>query len=229
MVPQGLISVLLILANIVLDYAQESKIIPVFVRRNNSRRCRPTPPDIYGPYYEPRTKRLTQYCTGDKDSYYNHTLTVHGHVYADDCRTGIPNTKIEVWQADVDGRYHWTDCRGYIMTDRNGYYEFTTVNPGRYTIDRAHRDTRPRHIHYKVHGGREFMGVVTQMYFRGDPFLGNDDPCRICSSERNELITRPSLYCRKGVCMKTVKFDIVLERKPRGRESPTEMFNVIKV
>lgn len=115
------------------------------------------------------------------------------------------------------------------MTDRNGYYEFTTVNPGRYTIDRAHRDMRPRHIHYKVHGGRDFMGVVTQMYFRGDPFLGNDDPCKICSSERNELITRPRLYCRKGVCMKTVKFDIVLERKPRGQDSPTEMFNVIKV
>lgn len=36
MVPQGLISVLLILANIVLDYAQESKIIPVSTQAFNA-------------------------------------------------------------------------------------------------------------------------------------------------------------------------------------------------
>lgn len=36
MVPQGLISVLLILANIVLDYAQESKIIPVSTQAFNT-------------------------------------------------------------------------------------------------------------------------------------------------------------------------------------------------
>lgn len=197
-----------------------------FTRR--PRQCRPTPPDIYGPYYQARSNRLTQYCTGDPESYYNHTLTVHGHVYEDDCRTGIPNTKIEVWQADVDGKYHNRDCRGYIVTDGNGYYEFTTVNPGRYVINK-NEDMRPRHIHYKVHGGRNFMGVVTQMYFRGDPYLGTEDPCKICSSERNELITRPRLYCRKGDCMKTVKFDIVLERKTPGQDGPREMFNVIKV
>lgn len=113
------------------------------------------------------------------------------------------------------------------MTDGNGYYEFTTVNPGRYVINK-NEDMRPRHIHYKVHGGRNFMGVVTQMYFRGDPYLGTEDPCKICSSERNELITRPRLYCRKGDCMKTVKFD-VLERKTPGQDGPREMFNVIKV
>lgn len=36
MVPQGLISVLLILANIVLDYAQEFKIIPVSTQAFNA-------------------------------------------------------------------------------------------------------------------------------------------------------------------------------------------------
>lgn len=57
------------------------------------------------------------------------------------------------------------DCCGYIMMDRNGYYEFIIVNFGRYIIDWVYRDMRLCYIYYKVYGGWEFMGVVMQMYF----------------------------------------------------------------
>ncbi|XP_061183536.1 protocatechuate 3,4-dioxygenase beta chain-like [Saccostrea echinata] len=187
--------------------------------------CKPTPADIYGPYYITHSNRLIQYCTGNPRSYYNRTLTVHGHVLGEDCKI-IPDTKIEIWQADVNGKYHSKDCRGYIITDKNGYYEFTTVHPGRYSIIQGQTYTRPRHIHFKVHGGLDHMGVVTQMYFKGDPYLGMNDGCRGCSSGKDQLQTRPELFCDNNLCIITVKFDIVLQTKPHGQHS-RDMFNVL--
>jgi protocatechuate 3,4-dioxygenase beta subunit len=153
---------------------------------------------------------------------------VHGHVLQEDCQTGISGTVVELWQADVDGTYHGADCRGYITTDQNGLYEFSTVHPGRYAIDHKEQLFRPRHIHFKVHGGSYHVGVVTQMYFTGDPYLGEKDACQECSSGKKELRTKPRLFCDNHLCIAIVKFDIVLRRKPFDRQILGNMFNVVK-
>jgi len=68
---------------------------------------------------------------------------VHGHVLDEDGR-GVPNTLLEIWQANACGRYiHVRDQHpapldpnftgaGRAQSDATGYYKFTTVKPGAY-------------------------------------------------------------------------------------------------
>ncbi|KAK3090707.1 hypothetical protein FSP39_013908 [Pinctada imbricata] len=177
--------------------------------------CRPTPHDIVGPYYFPRPPPLIQYCTGDPESHRLENMIVRGHVYKADCLTPLPRVRIEVWQADHAGVYQFsTQCRGFIRTDALGYYEFSTIHPGQYTIDRQNLMYRPSHIHFRVFGRRRHKGLITQLYFAGDPYLGRNDSCSICSSGNPDLIKQPKQLCDDAdkYCMDVVDFDIVLER-----------------
>lgn len=72
------------------------------------------------------------------------------------------------------------------------------------------------------------IGVITQMYFKGDPYLGLKDACKECSSRKKELRTKPRLFCNSHLCIATVKFDIVLRRKPSGWQIQRELFNVVR-
>jgi catechol 1,2-dioxygenase len=57
----------------------------------------------------------------------------------------LPNTLIEIWQANKAGLYdtdkpgNFTEhvdfhLRGMLLTDQQGNYEFETIMPGRYPI-----------------------------------------------------------------------------------------------
>ncbi|KAK3091004.1 hypothetical protein FSP39_016391 [Pinctada imbricata] len=170
----------------------------------------PTPPDDIGPFYRPRPPPLLQKCPVCRGTYRRHHLIVRGRVLSDDCKTPLPYTVIEVWQADQLGRYDTAlDLRGYFHTDRNGYYEFTTVRPGNYRI----RGYRPAHIHFYIPSQKGHRGVFTQMYFSGDPFLGRNDTCQKCNSHRRDLHVTMYTDCdRVGFCMDYVWFPIILAR-----------------
>src|SRR6476659_10373900 len=70
-------------------------------------------------------------------------IIVHGHVYDED-RRPVPDTLVEIWQANACGRYvHNVDQHpapldpnftgaGRTVTDKKGYYRFITVKPGAY-------------------------------------------------------------------------------------------------
>lgn len=90
----------------------------------------------------------------------------------------LANCVIEIWQADMHGRYgHPLEPQGdqadknfqfyaRLMTDKDGGYRFRTVKPGSYL---AMGDwIRPPHIHFKVNAPFN-PGLTTQMYFAGDP------------------------------------------------------------
>ena len=167
--------------------------------------CRPTPPDLFGPYYRPNPQKLLR----QSSIHRIHSLHMFGSVLSDDCRTPLPNMVIEIWQADPRGSY-WNapDLRGYIVTDRAGRYEFTTVYPGSY---RERGGFRPAHIHFYIPERNGHVGVVTQMYFAGDPYLGRNDSCGVCNSEQRDLQSvKLSDTC--DVCMDRIQFDFILSK-----------------
>ena len=76
----------------------------------------------------------------------------------------LPNTLVEVWQANAGGRYrHKNDTYlapidpnfggcGRMITDDDGHYAFRTVKPGAYPFRNHVNSWRPAHIHFSLSG-----------------------------------------------------------------------------
>lgn len=114
-----------------------------------------------GPYYVSGMPEL-------KDGQLNYTglpgspLTVSGHVYEGTGESKhIANAIVEIWQTDNSGTYHPNNngpaaqyasadlaLRGFVRTDADGLYRFTTIYPGEYS-------GRTRHIHFKIRAPRK--------------------------------------------------------------------------
>lgn len=121
-------------------------------------------------------------------------ITVHGRVLDGNGRP-VPNTLIEIWQANAAGRYrHAVDTwpapldpnftgGGRTVTDASGAYRFTTIKPGAYPWNNHYNAWRPAHIHFSLFGRAFVQRLVTQMYFPGDPLLSQDP---IFNSVRDE-------------------------------------------
>lgn len=142
-------------------------------------------------------------------------MVISGRVFGHDTRKPLPNTVIDIWQANAEGRYDNDDpkrppaahvflnrCR--LMTDQNGYYEYETIHPGAYQI--GAKLWRPPHIHYWVRatGYRE---LITQLYFRGDPHQKGDAWIR-----ESLIIELRDNKTARGM-FKTGTFDIILARR----------------
>ena len=112
-------------------------------------------------------------------------IIVSGTVMDEDGRP-IPDTLIEIWQANAAGRYiHMTDQHpapldpnfsgaGRCVTDAGGRYKFTTIKPGAYPWRNHQNAWRPNHIHFSLFGPSFLTRLVTQMYFPGDPLIPLD-------------------------------------------------------
>jgi protocatechuate 3,4-dioxygenase beta subunit len=125
-------------------------------------------------------------------------VIVHGHVKEDDGRP-VPDTLIEIWQANAGGRYrHQVDQwpspldpnftgGGRTVTDKDGYFRFTTIKPGAYPWRNHPNAWRPAHIHFSLFGRAFTQRLVTQMYFPDDPLFFQDP---IYNSVRDERAAR---------------------------------------
>lgn len=113
-------------------------------------------------------------------------IIVTGHVL-DELGKPVPNTVLEIWQANACGRYvHWRETAfpapldpnfigvGQTMTTDDGSYRFQTIKPGPYPWGNHPNAWRPAHIHFSVLGPSIGTRLVTQMYFQGDPLLDID-------------------------------------------------------
>ena len=130
-----------------------------------------------GPLDHDLIKNYTQ--TGDP---VGERIIVHGRVLDENARP-VPNTLVEVWQANAGGRYrHKKDMYlapidpnfggcGRTMTDENGYYFFRTVKPGAYPWRNMVNNWRPAHIHFSLFGSSFGQRLITQLYFEGDPLI----------------------------------------------------------
>jgi len=93
---------------------------------------------------------------------------------------------VEIWQANAAGKYvHDNDPThmpldpnftgaGRTLTDADGWYTFTTIEPGSYPWMPHPQAWRAKHIHFGLTGRGLSQRFVTQMQFPGDPLLEHD-------------------------------------------------------
>lgn len=132
--------------------------------------CDPTTDDILGPYYLPGSPNTTQVALPDEPGT---RLFISGTVLSNDCLTPVPDSMIEVWQANDAAVYDTSSAfnlRGTVYTDANGHYAFETIVPGAYLNGSQYR---PKHIHFRVNKPG-FPELITQLYFEGDPYIPAD-------------------------------------------------------
>ncbi|GAB3904823.1 protocatechuate 3,4-dioxygenase subunit beta [Kibdelosporangium lantanae] len=112
-------------------------------------------------------------------------IIVHGRVLDGDGRP-VPDSLVEIWQANAGGRYKHAADRwpspvdpnfegvGRTLTDSTGHYTFTTIKPGAYPWQNHDNAWRPAHIHFSLFGVSFTQRLVTQMYFPDDPLFDQD-------------------------------------------------------
>jgi protocatechuate 3,4-dioxygenase beta subunit len=159
-------------------------------------------------------------------------IIVHGRVLDSGGRP-VPDTLVEVWQANAAGRYrHARDTwpapldpnftgAGRTLTDADGYYRFTTVKPGIYPWGNHHNAWRPAHIHFSLFGRAFVQRLVTQMYFPDDPMFPYDPIFNAITDPgaRQRLVSRFDLEATRPDWALAFAFDIVLrgpEATPSG-------------
>jgi len=112
-------------------------------------------------------------------------IVVTGRVL-DEGGRAVPNTVVEIWQANAAGRYiHAKDDWpapldpnftgvGRVVTDEQGRYRYVTIRPGAYPWGNHKNAWRPAHIHLSLLGPAFATRLVTQMYFPDDPLIEID-------------------------------------------------------
>jgi len=151
---------------------------------------------------------------------------IHGRVLDENGR-GVPNTLVEIWQANAGGRYrHKNDTYlapidpnfggcGRVITDESGAYAFRTVKPGAYPFRNYVNSWRPAHVHFSLFGAGLAQRLITQMYFEGDPLIPH---CQIVATIADpaavqRLVAPLDLNASVPLDTLAYRFDIVL----RGR------------
>jgi protocatechuate 3,4-dioxygenase, beta subunit len=143
---------------------------------------------------------LTTQHTGDP---IGQRITLQGRVLDEDGRP-VPQTLVEIWQANGAGRYtHAKDTNrapldpnfsgaGRTLTDADGRWRFVTIMPGAYPWPNHHNAWRPRHVHFSLFGPNFLTRLITQMYFPGDPLHALDPVLNSVPDPRG----RERLICR---------------------------------
>ena len=150
-------------------------------------------------------------------------IVVHGQVLESDGRP-VPNTLVEIWQANAAGRYrhvvdnwpapldpHFTGV-GRALTDDEGRYRFVTVKPGAYPWKNHDNAWRPAHIHFSLFGRAFTQRLVTQMYFPDDPLFSQDPIFNAVRDEkaRQRMVSRYDHTATQAEWALGFRFDIVM-------------------
>ena len=186
--------------------------------------------EITGPVYGygrlgPMDHDLTRQHAGEPQG---ERIIVAGRVLDEDERP-VPETLVEVWQANAAGRYaHAQDSHpapldpsfsgaGRTLTDVEGHFRFVTIKPGPYPWQNHDNAWRPSHVHFSVFGRSFLTRLITQMYFPGDPLLQFDPVFNSIKNERarERLIASFELDLAEPGWALGYHFDIVL----RGRDA----------
>lgn len=154
-------------------------------------------------------------------------IIVAGRVLDAD-RRPVPDTVIEIWQANAAGRYiHARDQwdapldpnftgAGRVITDGEGRYEFVTIRPGAYPWGNHDNAWRPAHIHLSLLGPAFATRLVTQMYFPDDPLIEIDPIANaVPMPYRQRMVARFDIATTRPAWALGYRFDIVL----RGRDA----------
>ena len=178
------------------------------------RMMKATPPQQLGPFY-PVARPLDQdadltHLDGHDQRAEGPLLDLYG-IVTDFDGTPVPGAKLDLWQANVHGRYmHGGDDRedlpldphfqgsAVVTTDENGRYRFRTIKPGIYGVGSL---VRPRHIHFTIDGKQSRL--TTQMYFPGEKENAAED-----IRDDSLLVAKRSDPVETGV--EALRWDVVL-------------------
>jgi protocatechuate 3,4-dioxygenase beta subunit len=173
---------------------------------------------------QPGDSDLTRWAGGEA---VGQRIVVHGRVRDADGRP-VPDSLVEVWQANAGGRYRHDIDRwpapldphfsglGRVVTDAAGRYEFTTIRPGAYPWKNHHNAWRPAHIHFSLFGRAFAQRLVTQMYFPDDPMFFQDPIFNaVPEAARPRLVAAYDHQASTDHWALGFRFDIVL----RGRDA----------
>lgn len=108
--------------------------------------CRPTPPDMLGPFYKSGAPLRSSVGKG---------YVLAGTVRSAAACSPIAKVRIEFWLTGPDGRYG-DEYRATVFSDRSGTYRFESNAPRPYF-------GRPPHIHIRVTAAGH-RTLVTQHY-----------------------------------------------------------------
>jgi protocatechuate 3,4-dioxygenase, beta subunit len=193
--------------------------------------------EITGPRFGPDLIRL-----GDIDlTHFNggeaigERIIVSGRILDEDGRA-IPDTLVEIWQANAAGRYaHPVDQHeapldphfsgnGRVMSGRDGVYRFTTIKPGAYPWRNHHNAWRPAHIHFSLFGPSFATRLITQMYFPGDPLLAIDPIFNSIpdADASRRLVARFDIDTTEPEHALGYQFDLVLRGRDATPTTPEE-------
>jgi protocatechuate 3,4-dioxygenase beta subunit len=190
-----------------------------------------TGPALGGGTVSPADADLTRQHGGEPQG---QRIVVFGRVLDSDGRA-VPDSLVEVWQANAAGRYaHEVDDHpapldpnfsgiGRSLTDAAGRYRFTTIRPGAYPWRNHPNAWRPAHVHFSLFGAAFLQRMVTQMYFPGDPLLGLDPIFNAIPDARGRERVMASFDIDETVpdWALAYRFDIVL-RGPRATPFETK-------
>ena len=150
-------------------------------------------------------------------------IVVTGRVLDEDGRP-VPNTVVEIWQANAAGRYiHAKDDWpapldpnftgvGRVITDEQGRYRYVTIRPGAYPWGNHKNAWRPAHIHLSLLGPAFATRLVTQMYFPDDPLIEIDPIANaVPMPYRQRMVSRFDIGTTEPNWALGYVFDIVLK------------------
>jgi len=156
-----------------------------------------------GPFYPqqeiPASFDLTA-LTGGSGRANGQVLYVFGTVRDRECQP-VAGARVEIWQADTEGRYKHEGQRhsgpldpnfqyfGQVQTGSDGHYLFKTIVPATYRVGGLNRAP---HIHYKVKSEPHRL-LSTELYFAGDESLMAGDEV----FQSIPVPKRPSLIAEK--------------------------------
>lgn len=189
--------------------------------------------EITGPVFghgdvDPLDRDLIYNYAGEGESAIGERIILHGRVLDENARP-VPNTLVEIWQANASGRYrHRMDTYlgtldpnfggcGRTITDADGYYHFRTVKPGAYPFRNHINSWRPAHVHFSVFGTGFVQRLITQCYFEGDPLIPHCPIIATLPDPRGVDHLTAALDMNASIPLDTIayRFDIVL----RGRRA----------
>ena len=175
--------------------------------------CRLTERDILGPFYRFGAPFQTKLAGPNEPG---ERLIVSGKVYSSDCRSPLPNTLIEIWQANSHGKYaHPEDQQtkpvepgfqgyGRIGVDENGRFMFTTVKPG--AVPGPGGKRQAPHIAVSVFARGLLLRLVTRIYFPEDSGNAGDYVLNLVETAR-----RGTLIARRTAAKDTFEWNVILQ------------------
>jgi protocatechuate 3,4-dioxygenase beta subunit len=168
----------------------------------------PTTSDILGPFYRPGAPMRSNVIPKDVKA---EKLQLSGIIFKDDGKTPYNNCLVEIWQCSPDGVYDNTSdefkFRGAQKTGADGKYHFITTIPVSYLANASSNSYRPAHIHMRISGKGE-QDLVTQIYFKNDPYLETDS-----ASSAPQAIHRILEIKKNNKNENAIQFDIVMAKE----------------